>query len=175
MKTALYPGTFDPITNGHLDVLERACRIFDHVIVAIADNHLKQPLFSLEERCAFVEANRPEPHKTSVRPFQSLTVEFARSVGAVATIRGLRAVSDFEYEFQMAQINRFLDSGIETIFLMPSEKHFFLSSGMVREISRFSDKAKHFVPPDVHKALQKKFNAPLTLSNQSSATSDEGT
>ena len=172
MKTALYPGTFDPITNGHLDVLERACHIFDHVIVAIADNQRKQPLFSIEERCAFVEANRPEPHKTSVRPFQSLTVEFARSVGAVATIRGLRAVSDFEYEFQMAQINRFLDNGIETIFLMPSEKHFFLSSSMVREISRFSYKAQHFVPPDVHEALQKKFSRPL--SSQDSATSEEG-
>ena len=156
MKTALYPGTFDPVTNGHLEVLERACRIFDHVIVAVADNRRKHPLFSLEERCGLIKTNLHDSLKVSVEPFETLTVDFARRVGAVATIRGLRAVSDFEYEFQMAQMNRVLDSGIETIFLMPSEKHFFLSSGLIREVSQFSEKAKHFVPLNVYLALQKK-------------------
>ncbi len=155
MRTAIYPGTFDPITSGHLDVLARACRIFDRVIVAVADNPAKEPLFSLKERLQMVEENLTPYPQASTMAFKNLTVDFASAVKAVAIIRGLRAISDFEHEFQMAQINRSLNNDIETVFLMPNEKYFFISSSLIRQVSQFSDKIKSFVPPNVYKALKK--------------------
>ena len=155
MRTAIYPGTFDPITSGHLDVLARACHIFDRVIVAVADNPDKELLFSLKERMKLIKENLEPYPRTRTMSFKNLTVDFARSVKAVAIIRGLRAVSDFEYEFQMAQINRSLDNEIETVFLMPNEKYFFTSSSLIKQVSQFSGKIKKFVPDNVYKALKK--------------------
>lgn len=157
VRIAIYPGTFDPITSGHLDVLARACRIFDRVIVAVADNPDKNPLFSIKERLQLIEENLKPYPKAKTTSFKNLTVDFASSVKAVAIIRGLRAISDFEYEFQMAQINRSLDSEIETVFLMPNEKYFFTSSSLIKQVSRFSDKTKKFVPANVYRALKKQF------------------
>jgi pantetheine-phosphate adenylyltransferase len=155
MRTAVYPGTFDPVTNGHLDVVKRAAHIFDKVIVAVALNARKKPLFSLDERVAFIEENiRPIPNAT-VSPFDGLTVDFAKSVGAVAVIRGLRAVSDFEYEFQMAQMNRQLDGDIETIFLMPNQEYFYTSSQLIKLVSGYTtERIKQFIPNNVREHLQ---------------------
>lgn len=158
MSLALYPGTFDPITNGHLDVLRRATRIFDEVIIAIAANKTKQALFSVEERVGLVTESLREIPRTRVEIFQGLVVEFARRRGATALIRGIRAVSDFEYEFQMAQMNRHLDEGIETLFLMPNEKYFFTSSTIIKQVAMYSEKNTHLVPPHVHAAIVAKFH-----------------
>ena len=128
MRIALYPGTFDPVTNGHLDVIRRAGRIFDKVIVAIAKNASKEPTFTETERIELIRENLAEGEVVEVLAFDGLIVDLAEKLGAVALIRGLRAVSDFEYEFQMAQMNRHLDEKIETIFLMPNEEYFFTSS-----------------------------------------------
>ena len=158
MKSAIYPGTFDPITSGHLDVLRRGCHIFDRVIIAVAEPVSdKQPLFSLQERLQMIAENLTAYPQAAAKPLSTLTVDFAHANNAVAIIRGLRAVSDFDYEFQMAQINRNLATDIETIFLMPSEKYFFLSSGLIKEISQYTDNIKAFVPPNVHKALTQRY------------------
>jgi len=156
-RTALYPGTFDPITNGHLDVIQRACQIFDQVVVAVADNQSKGPLFEIEERVALVEENVSQWPQVSVRAFNGLVVDLARQTKAVALIRGLRAVSDFEYEFQMAQMNRHLDDEIETIFLMPNEEYFFTSSHLVKQVFRYTDRDMSLIPANVHAALRRKF------------------
>ena len=157
MKTAIYPGTFDPITNGHLDVINRASHIFDTVIVAVADNQSKSPLFSAGERVELVRENVDQYPGVSVRSFDGLIVDLARELGAVALIRGLRAVSDFEYEFQMAQMNRHLEDSVETIFLMPNEEYFFTSSHLVKQVFKFTDREKHLIPANVHAALSRKF------------------
>ena len=158
MKLAIYPGTFDPVTHGHLDILRRASRLFDKVLVAIADNESKNPLFTVEERLALLAPHLKSMRKVSTARLEGLTVDFARKHGAVALIRGLRAVSDFEYEFQMAQMNRHLDPTIETIFLMPSHTFFYTSSHIVKQVCQVdSSRLEQFVPPNVLKALRKKF------------------
>lgn len=157
MKLAIYPGTFDPVTHGHLDILRRACQLFDKVLVAVAPNETKQPLFSVAERLDLLK-----PHlkglNVTVERLNGLTVDFARKHNAVALIRGLRAVSDFEYEFQMAQMNRHLDPSIETIFLMPSHTFFYTSSQIVKQVCRVdSSRLEQFVPDNVLQALKKKY------------------
>jgi pantetheine-phosphate adenylyltransferase len=156
MRRAIYPGSFDPVTNGHLDVIERARKLFDEVIVAVAVNDQKQPLFTLEERIAMLFAAIPAKG-VRIAPMNGLLVEFAAGEAAGAVIRGLRAISDFEFEFQMALMNRKLDSGVETIFLMPKEEYTYLSSRIVKEIARLGGDVSAFVPQPVAHALAKKF------------------
>lgn len=158
MKTAIYPGTFDPVTFGHLDVLKRASQLFDKIIVAFAINTRKEPLFSLEKRCELFQANLNTTSNIEIQAFNGLTVDFAKKQEASAIIRGLRAISDFEYEFQLAQMNRHLDAGIETIFLMPSQDYFYTSSQLIKSISQFSpERIAHFVPENVLQALTHHF------------------
>jgi pantetheine-phosphate adenylyltransferase len=157
MKTiAVYPGSFDPITNGHLDVIRRAASLFDQVVVAVAHNQEKTPLFSAPERVALVRA-AVHPHgNVRVDEFAGLLVRYARRIGANVLVRGLRAVSDFEYEFQMALVNRRLDPHVETIFLMPKEEYIFLSSRSVKEVAALGGDVSGFVPAVVAKALRRK-------------------
>ena len=157
MKRAIYPGSFDPVTNGHLDVVERAGKLFDEVIVAVAQNDEKQPLFSLGERLDMLKQTVGKLGKVRIAQFDGLLVEFARVEKANAVIRGLRAVSDFEFEFQMALMNRKLEGSVETIFLMPKEEYTYLSSRLVKEIARLGGDVSKFVPGVVATALGKKF------------------
>ena len=157
MRRAIYPGSFDPVTNGHLDVIERARKLFDEVIVAVAHNDEKQPLFSLDERLDLLRQTVGEIDNVRIAEFKGLLVEFAREERARAVIRGLRAVSDFEFEFQMALMNRKLDAAAETIFLMPKEEYTYLSSRIVKEIARLGGDVSSFVPTCVAKALTTKF------------------
>ncbi|HAK06881.1 MAG TPA: pantetheine-phosphate adenylyltransferase [Spartobacteria bacterium] len=157
MRRAIYPGSFDPITNGHLDVIERARKLFDEVIVAVAHNDEKEALFSLEERLRFLQDSIGKIDKVRIAQFDGLLVEFAVAQKASAVIRGLRAVSDFEFEFQMALMNRKLETGVETIFLMPKEEYTYLSSRIIKEIARLGGDVSSFVPPAVSKALVRKF------------------
>ena len=159
MRTAIYPGSFDPLTNGHLDVIERAAKLFDRVIVAVARNESKQPLFNLEERIDMVkDAIRHLPN-AEVDSFDCLLVDYAESRSAQAIVRGLRALSDFEFEFQLALMNRKLNERVETIFMMPRDTYTFLSSRMVKEIARLGGKVTQFVPPRVEAALAGKFRS----------------
>ena len=159
MRRAVYPGSFDPVTNGHLDVIERARKLFDEVIVAVAHNDEKQALFSLEERLQFLRGSIGKIDTVRIAQFDGLLVEFAIAQKASAVIRGLRAVSDFEFEFQMALMNRKLEAAVETIFLMPKEEYTYLSSRIIKEIARLGGDVSTFVPPVVSKALAKKFAA----------------
>lgn len=152
----VYPGTFDPLTNGHLDLIERAARLFDHVIVAIASSEKKKPLFTLETRVALTEAAVAHLPNVEVRGFNKLLAFFCQEQKANVLLRGLRAVSDFEYEFQLANMNRNLDKTIETVFLTPSEHLSFISSSLVREISSLGGDVTPFVPPNVLAALREK-------------------
>ena len=158
MKIALYPGTFDPVTNGHLDILERAMELFDKVIVTVAKNSSKSPLFDEAERVEMIrEIIKKNRYKNvAVESFEGLLINFARKKKAVALIRGLRAISDFEYEFQMALINRKQDNKIFTVFLMPHERYTYLNSSIVRELARLHGDFKTFVPPNVYARLKKK-------------------
>ncbi|MCG8527908.1 MAG: pantetheine-phosphate adenylyltransferase [Opitutales bacterium] len=155
MKKALYPGTFDPVTFGHLDVLTRGSHIFDEVIMAVAESHNKAPMFSLDKRLEMIHENVGHLDNVTVMPFEGLIVDFALKMGASALIRGLRAVSDFEYEFQMAQMNRLLEDKVETIFLMPNEKYFFTSSNLVKQVHTYTDRDTRLVPPNVYEELKK--------------------
>jgi pantetheine-phosphate adenylyltransferase len=157
MKTAIYPGTFDPITYGHLDVITRAAELFDNVIVVIARNSAKKPLFTETERRAMVRASVTPFRNVSVDYFDGMLVKYALKNKAVAIIRGLRAVSDFEYEFQMALMNRKLAGQVSTVFLMPHEKYTYLNSSIVREIASVGGDVSEFVPPAAEKLLAKKF------------------
>jgi pantetheine-phosphate adenylyltransferase len=157
MKRAIYPGSFDPVTNGHLDVVERARKLFYEVIVAVAHNDEKEPLFSLQERLALLQQTVGKIDNIRIAQFDGLLIEFALEQNAAAVIRGLRAVSDFEFEFQMALMNRKLRDSVETIFLMPKEEYTYLSSRLVKEIARLGGDVSKFVPSVVATALGKKF------------------
>lgn len=156
MRTAIYPGSFDPFTNGHLDVVQRAAKLFDRVIVAVAANDSKNPLFTKEERVALVRQSVARLPNVKADAFDGLLVEYVAAKKAQAIVRGLRAVSDFEFEFQLALMNRKLDENIETIFMMPKDTYTFLSSRIVKEIARLGGDVSSFVPPNVQAALKKK-------------------
>jgi pantetheine-phosphate adenylyltransferase len=157
MRRAIYPGSFDPVTNGHLDVIERGRKLFDEVVVAVAHNEEKQALFALEERLQLLEQSIGKIANVRIAQFDGLLVDFAVAQQANAVIRGLRAVSDFEFEFQMALMNRKLETAVETIFLMPKEEYTYLSSRIIKEIARLGGDVSSFVPPAVVKALGRKF------------------
>ncbi len=156
MKIVIYPGTFDPITNGHLDIIQRAISMFDHLIVAVTDNPAKNPLFSLAERVMMIQNSIYDTQKISVDSFRGLLVNYALGKNACAILRGLRATLDFEYEFQMALINRKLAPDIATIFLMTHEKYTYLNSTIVKEIARFGGNISFFVPLIVEQKLKEK-------------------
>ncbi|HSW32336.1 MAG TPA: pantetheine-phosphate adenylyltransferase [Steroidobacteraceae bacterium] len=153
----MYPGTFDPFTNGHNDLVRRACRIFDHVVVAIAANPGKTPLFTLEQRVDLARRVLADVPNVEVRGYTGLTVDFARQQGLNVIMRGLRAVSDFEFEFQLATMSRHLNGEVETIFLTPTEQFNFISSTLIREIASLGGKVGEFVHPIVAEALKNKF------------------
>ena len=157
MKTVIYPGTFDPITNGHIDLVERAARLFDQVVLAIAYSETKSPLFSLEERIALCERSLTHLENIEVCGFSNLLTDFAQSRGARCVLRGLRAVADFEYEFQLANMNRAMYPEFESVFLTPSEHLSYISSSLVREIASLDGDISPFVPAHVAAALQDKF------------------
>ncbi|MDP8228241.1 MAG: pantetheine-phosphate adenylyltransferase [Candidatus Electryoneaceae bacterium] len=156
-RVAIYPGTFDPITNGHLDIIRRAVPLFDRVIVTLAVNSDKEPLFTQDERLEMIRRTTEDIDSVDVSHFSGLVVDFAKSVGAVAVIRGLRAISDFEYEFQIALMNRKLSPKVDTVFLMPAAEYTYLSSSIVREIARHNGKIDCFVPNVVEEMLKVKF------------------
>lgn len=159
MGIAIYPGSFDPLTNGHLDVIQRAARLFDKVVVAVAKSDSKNPLFTLKERVSLVSKTVEGLEKVEAHSFEGLLVDYVERQGAQAVIRGLRAVSDFEFEFQMALMNRKLNERIETIFMMPKDTYTFLSSRIVKEIARLGGDVRSFVPAHVQQALTKKLAA----------------
>lgn len=159
MRRAIYPGSFDPITNGHLDVLQRAAGIFDNLIIAVARDNAKQSLFSVEERVDLIRSSTAEINGIEVMPFEGLLVNFAREHRACALVRGLRAVSDFEFEFQLALMNRKLEPNLETLFLMPREEYTYISSRLVKEICRLGGHIDQFVPPNVAAALRAKLQS----------------
>ena len=153
MRTVIYPGSFDPITNGHLDVIQRAARLFDQVVVGVARNVDKQPLFTSAERRTLIEQSTTNLDNVTVDVFEGLLVEYVEQQSGHAVIRGLRALSDFEYEFQMALMNRKLNEKVETLFMMPRASYSFLSSRLVREIAKLGGDVSAFVTPEVREAL----------------------
>ena len=155
-RIALYPGTFDPITNGHIDLVQRAAKLFDQVVVSIAANSKKNPLFTLEERIALAEEVLSDCPNVTVKGFNILLIDFAKQEKATILIRGLRAVSDFEYEFQLASMNRNLAPDIESVFLMPADEFSFISSSLVKEVGALGGDVSKFVHPIVNKALKEK-------------------
>lgn len=159
MRTVIYPGSFDPLTNGHLDVVQRATKLFDRVIVAVARNESKHPLFTLEERVQMVERAVGHLPHVEADSFDGLLIEYVERRGAQAVVRGLRAVSDFEFEFQLALMNRKLNERIETIFMMPKDTYTFLSSRIVKEIASLGGDVSAFVPAHVCVALSGKLSS----------------
>jgi pantetheine-phosphate adenylyltransferase len=157
MRHCIYPGTFDPLTYGHLDVLERATKLFDRVTVALSDNPTKGPLFTSAQRLAMLQPNIARFPNVVVTKFDNLLVEFAHQQGACAIIRGLRAISDFEFEFNMALMNRHLQPEVETIFVMPNEEFSYTSSTLVKQVAKYGGDVSHFVPPNVAAALREAF------------------
>lgn len=155
-KVAIYPGTFDPLTNGHIDLVQRTLKIFDEVIIAVAPSYKKQPLFTTKERISLIKGSIKALKGARVESFSNLLVDYVKDKKSIAIIRGLRAVSDFEYELQMALMNRRLDANIETVFLMPSDEYTFLSSTLVKEVASFGGSVAGLVPDAVDKALKKK-------------------
>ncbi len=151
---AMYPGTFDPITNGHCEIVRRAARLFDRVVVAVAASPAKQPLFEFDERITLARTALADLPTVTVDGYDGLTVEYASHHGLGVIIRGLRAVTDFEYEFQLASMNRHLAAGVETVFLTPTEEYAFVSSSLVREVSALGGDVSAFVHPDVGRALR---------------------
>ena len=158
--TALYPGSFDPVTLGHLDILERATKFFDRVVLGVLENPKKTPLFTVDERVALLRATVDHNPRVEVGTFSGLTVDCARQIGAVAIVRGLRAVSDFENEFQMALMNRRLHPEIHTVFLMTSFSNVFVSSSLIKEVCRFGGSIDEFVPPVVAAAMRDRLGSP---------------
>ena len=163
MRTALYPGTFDPITLGHLDVLNRASRIFDKVIIGVALNEEKEPVISFDRRTQLISENLKDLPNIEIRSFDGLVVDFAKEIEAVALIRGLRAVSDFEYELQMAKMNRNLEDSIETLFIIPNEAYTFVSSRLIKQVASFGGDVSKFVPSNVFEEL--KLHFPMLVQN----------
>ena len=159
MKICIYPGTFDPVTYGHLDVLERAAKLFEHVTVAVAISSTKNALFTADQRVELVRANLGHLPNVDVLSFEGLLVEFARKHQAHAINRGLRALSDFEFEFNMALMNRHLEPNVETLFVMPKEAYSYTSSTLVKQIAKLGGDVAKFVPPNVAEALQKRYRA----------------
>ncbi len=155
---AIYPGTFDPVTFGHIDIIKTASKMFNQVFVAIASNTGKEPFFEAEERQQFLKQATASLDNVKIETFDGLIVNYARKKSAKAIIRGIRAVSDFDYEFQMALANRKLEPEINTVFIMPSEEHFYLSSRLIKEIAQFGGDVRRFVPPFVVKRLREKIS-----------------
>ncbi len=155
---AVYPGTFDPVTNGHLDIIERGLKIFEHLTIAVARSSKKAPLFDIDERVTMMKEATSSFKNVHVEPFTGLLTDYMRQHGGKAIIRGLRAISDFEYEFQMAMMNRKLNDQVDTVFLMPSEEYFFLTSTLVREVAGYGGDIKSLVPKKVLERLRKKFS-----------------
>ena len=158
MKIAVYPGSFDPVTNGHIDVIERALKIFDKVIVAVGDNPEKKPLFSSKERIEMLEESTKHLNNIEIDSFSGLLLDYAKSKNSKIIIRGLRAVSDFEFEFQRALLNRVVDSDTETVFIMTKEDYVYLNSSIIKEIAMFNGKVSGLVPKIVEKKLKEKFS-----------------
>ncbi|MFB5660677.1 pantetheine-phosphate adenylyltransferase [Alteribacillus sp. HJP-4] len=159
-SVAVYPGSFDPVTNGHLDIIERSARVFDKVVVAVLHNRNKVPLFSVEERVQLLSESIAHIPNTEVDAFNGLLIDYIKEKNANTIVRGLRAVSDFEYEMQAASINRKLDPSIETFFMMTNNQYSYLSSSIIKEVAKYEADVKDLVPPVVEKALMNKFHAP---------------
>jgi len=157
MKRAIYPGSFDPVTLGHLDVIERASKLFDYLIIGVLNNSAKTPLFSIEERVNMLKEATKDLPNVEVKSFGGLTVEFAKECNAHAVVRGLRAITDFEYELQIAQLNRVISPEIDTVFLTTNLKYAYLSSSSVKEVAAYGGDISHFVTPDVEAKVHKKF------------------
>lgn len=163
MRIGLYPGTFDPVTHGHTDIIRRACRLVDRLVIGVAINRDKAPLFPLEQRVALIEgevaalASSCASTEVVVHPFENLLIDCARDVGAQVIVRGLRAVADFEYEYQMVGMNRTLDDSVETVFLMAEARHQAIASKLVKEIARLGGDVSRFVPAAVDRALRERF------------------
>ena len=156
MKCAVYPGSFDPVTLGHMDIIKRASSLFDRLIIAVLNNRAKTPLFSVEERVKMLEEVTKDLPNVEVKSFGGMTVDFARECGANALVRGLRAITDFEYELQIAQLNRVMDPDIDTVFLTPNLKYAYLSSSSVKEVAAYGGDISHFVTPYVENEVHNK-------------------
>jgi pantetheine-phosphate adenylyltransferase len=157
VKIAVYPGTFDPITNGHIDIVKRSLRVFDKIIIAVAPNPKKLPLFSVDERVAMIRESTGQIPNVEVEIFEGLLTDYMKKKKAHAVVRGLRAISDFEHEFLMALMNRKLDSEVETVFMMPSEEYSYVTSSVVKEVASYGGEIKDLVPSVVKQGLKKKF------------------